>query len=114
MSGGEQYQPQVFGLYAAHIFVSAPIALKIGQELLFIHLFDIIVAAMMILIFHGTSGTSRVKTLFENPAFSTIKNENSKMEDQEFRIFKFRLVCLKVLANVVLLSYHALESVHGA
>ena len=38
----------------------------------------------------------------------------SKMEDQIFRFFKFRIVFLKVLPNVVLLSYHAPETVHGA
>ena len=36
------------------------------------------------------------------------------MEDQDFRNFNFRSVCLKVLLNAVLLSYHALESTHGA
>ena len=36
------------------------------------------------------------------------------MEDQDFRNFKFRSVCRKVLLNAVLLSYRALESVHGA
>ena len=40
--------------------------------------------------------------------------ENLKMRDQEFRNFIFHLVFLKVLRNAVLLSYHALESVHGA
>ena len=36
------------------------------------------------------------------------------MDSQEFRNFNFRSVCLKVLLNAVLLSYHAPESVHGA
>ena len=36
------------------------------------------------------------------------------METQDFRNFKFRLVFLEVLRNAVLLSYRALESVHGA
>ena len=43
-----------------------------------------------------------------------IRTENSKMECQDFWIFKFRLVFLKVLLNAVLLSYHAPELVHGA
>ena len=36
------------------------------------------------------------------------------MEEQIFWNFKFCSVCLKVLRNAVLLSYHAPESVHGA
>ena len=40
--------------------------------------------------------------------------ENSKMEDQIFRNFKFQTLFLKVLPNAVLLRYRSLETVHGA